>query len=111
MKLDGTSFQVTAAAEDGVVSHDTRLTFVQRGSRVVGRYAGGSIRRGYLVGEFVGGTLQFRYAQVETGGEVHGGRSTCSIETLSDGRLRLREHFVWETRLGHGTNVFDQLAS
>ena len=108
MSLDGTSFQVSSTAAVGVVSSDTRLTFVQRGSRVLGRYSGGSIQRGCLVGTFIRDTLRFRYAQTETTGHVHGGRSTCHFEVLQDGRLRLHEHFVWETRLGQGTNVFDQ---
>jgi hypothetical protein len=108
MQLDGTSFQVTSTAARGVVSHDTRLDFVQRGSRVLGRYAGGSIRRGYLVGSLDGKTLRFRYAQTEASGHVHGGRSVCHLEIRPGGRLRLHEHFVWETRPGRGVNVFDQ---
>jgi hypothetical protein len=108
MNLDGSSFQVSTTAALGVVSTDTRLTFVQRGARVLGRYFGGSIQRGYLVGSVSKDTLQFRYAQTETTGHVHGGRSTCNVEVLQDGRLRLYEHFVWETRFGQGTNVFDQ---
>jgi len=110
MRLDNTSFQVSSTAAVGVVSADTRLDFVQRGSRVLGRYYGGSIQRGYLVGTLVRGTLRFRYAQTETTGHVHGGRSTCDLEVLQDGRLRLHEHFIWETRSGQGTNVFDQIA-
>jgi hypothetical protein len=110
MTLDGTSFQVSSTAEAGVVGLDTRLDFVQRGSKVLGRYYGGSIRRGYLVGSLVGGILRFRYAQTEATGHVHGGRSTCHFTPLPGGRLRLHEAFVWETRLGQGTNVFDQVA-
>jgi hypothetical protein len=108
--LDGTSFQVSSAADDGVVSCDTHLDFVQRGSRVLGRYSGGSIQRGYLVGTLAGSVLRFRYTQTEATGHVHGGRSICDLEIRQGGRLRLREHFVWETRPGRGTNVFDQSA-
>ena len=108
MNLDGTSFQVSATATEGVVSRETRLRFVQRGARVLGRYHGGTIRRGYLVGELQGRRLRFRYAQIEASGHVHGGRSVCEFERTDAGRLRLLEHFHWETRAGSGTNVFEQ---
>lgn len=75
-----------------------------------GRYQGGTVRRGYLVGTLLGAVLHFRYAQVEVAGHVHGGRSICDIERRSDGLLRLHEHFTWETRAGSGTNRFDQVA-
>lgn len=109
MNLDGTSFEVSATATEGVISRDTRLRFVQRGTRVLGRYQGGTIRRGYLVGEIQGRRLRFSYAQVEASGHVHGGRSVCEFEGADAGRLRLVEHFHWETRGGRGTNVFEQV--
>jgi hypothetical protein len=109
MNLDGLSFQVKATAAVGVVSSDTRLRLVQRGTRVLGRYEGGSIERGCLVGTLSGHTLSFRYAQREIAGGIHGGRSLCTLELLRDGRLRLHEHFTWETREGTGTNVFEQV--
>ena len=109
MNLNGLSFQVSTTAIAGVVSSDTRLAFLQRGSRILGRYHGGTIRRGYLVGSVEGNTMRFRYSQRETSGGTHGGRSVCVLEFLSDGRLRIREHFTWKTREGAGVNIFDQI--
>lgn len=110
MNLDGLSFQVHSTASVGVVSTETRLHLIQRGSRVFGRYEGGSIVRGCLVGQVSGYELIFRYAQREREGGIHGGRSTCALEVLSDGRLRIHEHFTWKTRGGAGTNVFEQVS-
>ena len=109
MNLDGLSFQVSATATAGVVSSDTRLALVQRGSQIFGRYRGGSIQRGCLVGSIVGHTMRFRFSQRETRGGIHGGHSICLLEFLSDGRLRIREHFTWKTREGAGVNVFHQV--
>lgn len=109
MNLDGTSFEVSATGTEGVVSRDTHLRFMQRGARVLGRYQGGTIRRGCLVGDIEGRSLRFSYAQVEASGHVHGGRSVCEFERTEAGRLRLLEHFHWETRSGSGTNVFEQV--
>jgi hypothetical protein len=109
MTLDGLVMYVSSTAEQGVVGSDTRLHFRQTGSRVRGRYAGGSVVRGCLAGRFTGSELVFRYAQVETSGEIHGGRSRCEVERRPDGRIRILEHFTWRTRSGSGTNVFDEL--
>ncbi len=120
--LDNVVMRVTATAANGVVDANTSVSFRQRGSRVVGRYCGGRVRRGWLVGAISGSRLTFRYAQAEStgaiaGGEsviagggsvIHAGRSACEIEALADGRLRLLEHFRWSTRAGGGTNIFEQ---
>ena len=98
--LDGTTFQVSATASQGVVSSETTLALTQRGARVLGRYSGGSIKRGCLVGAVDGSTMVFRYAQREAAGGIHGGHSACKVLQLADGRLRLEEHFTWDTRPG-----------
>jgi len=107
--LDGLTMFVSSTAEDGVVSCETHLHFVQRGWRVAGRYAGGRVARGCLVGRWVGDALHFRYAQREDGRTIHAGHSECHVRELPDGRLRLIEQFAWDTRPGSGVNVFDEL--
>ena len=107
--LDGRTMFVSTTAADGVVSAETRLHFAQRGRRVVARYAGGRVLRGWLVGRWDGDILRFRYAQREESSTIHGGQSVCVVEERADGRLRLIEHFTWSTRSGSGANVFDEL--
>ena len=109
MDLDGLTMQVGATAANGVVGSGTLLHFTQKGSRVLARYSGGSIKRGCLVGELVAGKLHFRYTQLEGSGEFHGGNSVCDLSTLPDGRTRIVEHFTWRTREGSGDNVFDEV--
>lgn len=99
---------VSSTANNLVVDASTRLAFIQRGERVLGRYHGGRVRRGYLVGAISGSVLTFRYAQTEETGEVHAGTSRCDVLRLPSGRLRIVEHFVWKTRTGSGTNAFDE---
>lgn len=106
MNLDGRSFRVSSTAHVGVVSSDTVLEFRQLGDRVFGRYSGGTIARGVLVGRVAGESLAFRYAQRERDGSIHGGHSACDVERDEYGRLTIVEHFTWETRVGSGTNVF-----
>jgi hypothetical protein len=99
---------VSSTADQGVVGADTRIRFVQKGSRVLGRYAGGAVRRGCLVGTLSEGVLGFRFAQLEASGELHAGRSQCEVLEIATGRLRIVEHFRWTTRDGQGVNVFDE---
>ena len=108
LNLDGLEMYVSSTAESGVVGLATRLRLTQRGSRVVGKYQGGSVLRGCLVGAVNGDRLTFRYLQLETPHAFHAGSSVCEIQERPDGRIRLIEHFVWRTRNGSGTNVFDE---
>jgi hypothetical protein len=47
--------------------------------------------------------------QTEDWRTMHAGRSECDAQRLSDGRLRLVEHFAWSIRRGSGFNVFDEV--
>lgn len=107
--LHGVVMYVSSTGEEGVVGRETRLRFQQKGARVLGRYSGGAVRRGFLAGNLSGSQLIFRYAQVEASGEVHGGRSICEVERGRDGGVRIVEHFTWRTRNGSGTNVFEEI--
>jgi len=109
MNLDGRVLSVSATASRGVVDSNTLLRLRQQGDRVLGRYGGGSVLRGCLVGRIEGHRLVFRYAQVEGSGEIHGGTSVCEVLYQADGRARIVEHFTWRTREGSGTNVFDEV--
>jgi hypothetical protein len=43
-------------------------------------------------------------------GQVHGGRSVAEMSSLPDGRIRMLEHFQWESRAGSGTNVLEEVS-
>ena len=109
VSLDGVTMFVSSTAAAGVVGADTRLHFVQKGSRVAARYAGGNVARGWLIGTISGSQLVFRYVQREGPGPIHSGHSVCFVERRIDGRIRIVENFTWTSRPGSGTNVFDEL--
>lgn len=111
VNLDGRTMYVSSTDVLGVVGSGTQLRFLQSGSRVLGKYAGGRIRRGYLVGRIAGAKLDWSYLQWEESGQLHGGTSICDLVEQSDGRIRIVEHFQWQSRPGGGVNVFDELAA
>ena len=98
---------VIKTAQNGVVNHKTIFRFEQKGDRVIGRYAGGKVKRGVLVGTVKGMKLSFSYAQQHDDNQVAGGESLCDIQFLDNGSLRLIERFSWEQ--GRGENVFAEV--
>jgi hypothetical protein len=85
--LDGLRMQTVATALAGEVDGNTVFLFGQRGNTVWARYAGGALELGYLVGSVTSGRLTL----------------------LPDGRVRMLEHFHWESREGSGTNVLEEV--
>ena len=106
--LDGARMWVVSTDAAGEVNRETTFEFTQTGQVVSARYTGGAIRLGYLVGVRDSERIEFRYAQVDDAGRVDGGHSTAELTLLEDGRYRLVEHFEWESRVGRGTNVFEE---
>jgi hypothetical protein len=107
--LDGVRMRAVGTDEAGQVDSRTLFLFSQRGRTVSARYSGGAVELGFLVGRVTADRLMFRYCQVDDRGKVHGGRSDCEVGRLPDGRIRLREHFRWESREGGGTNILEQV--
>lgn len=109
INLDGAVMYVSTTDDRGVVDAKTRLYFIQKGSRVFARYAGGRVKRGCIIGVISESELVFRYTQLEDSGEIHSGRSTCEVQWSEEAGLRVIEHFTWSTRNGSGTNVFAEV--
>ena len=106
--MDGRVLRSITAVEGGQVTPDTEFRFRQSGDLLWGRYSGGGIRLGFLVGTSDGQTLRFRYTQVDGSGETATGSSVDRIEALPDGRVRLHETWAWDSRDGSGTSVLEE---
>ncbi len=109
ISLDGIKLRVVSTAEGGEVNSETVFEFTQDGSVVSARYAGGKVQLGYLVGIMAAEGLRFRYAQIDKAGRLDGGHSICEIERTAEGRIKLAEHFKWDSREGSGTNLYEEI--
>ena len=107
--LSGVRMSPVVADATGAVSSTTTMIFEQDGDLVSARYRGGGILDGYLIGHLSAESVRFRYIQAQDDGRLDVGMSNGRIDRLPDGRLRLIEHFEWQTRPGSGTNVFEEL--
>lgn len=110
-QFDGLELRVVSTDAEGEVGDGTRLTFQQVGQIASARYEGGNVGLGYLVGVVGGERLECRYVQVGTHGRVDAGHSTWERRTRPDGVVEVTERFTWDTRLGSGTNKYEQLVA
>ena len=82
--------------------HTVVADYHERQDLVWAEFSGGEVRRGSLAGTSdADGVLQFAYCMVLTSGESITGICRSIPQLLSDGRIRLTEH--WE-RFGAGAS-------
>jgi hypothetical protein len=108
VSLAGVKMCVVATATTGVVGRETIFDFHQENRVVTASYRGGKILAGYLAGVWTGPLLHFRYVQVTVDQVVQSGSSNATVARTPSGKLRLEEHFQWETG-GTGTNIFEEI--
>lgn len=85
--------------DDGDANQDTVFSYDQDGDIVFGRYEGGRIRHGQILGRILNDNridLVWQYLNVD--GRLVAGTCVSTPEILSDGRYRLHEK--WQTTLG-----------
>lgn len=107
--LDGVTMNVVKTDANGVVNNETIFQFRQSGNVVTASYRGGGIVEGRLVGHANAEQFAFRYAQIDSDGNLDGGASEGVLSRLGDGRLRMVERFSWGSRAGGGENIFEEI--
>ena len=107
--LEGTRFRVAAMGEQGEASAETVFEYHQDGDLIWATYEGGAVRLGFLVGTRDADKLDFRYSQLNESGETASGHCSTTISVLPDGRLRLNESWVWESKPGSGVSAVEEL--
>ena len=105
--LEGRS--LVGVSNTGDVDSATVFRYHEDGGAVWAEYAGGAVRRGYLVGTRDADRLDFRYVHLDTDGVTASGHCTSRVELLADGRVRLHETWSWESRDGAGESVVEEL--
>ena len=107
--LEGRRFRVSEMATEGEATSETVFEYREEDDLVWARYAGGTVRLGYLVGTRDGDTLDFRYTQLNTSGETSNGRCRTQMSLLPDGRVRLDDEWAWESKPGAGRSVHEEV--
>ena len=96
INYDKRTFRSITNSANGEVSAATVFHYHQSGDIVWATYSGGAIRFGTLIATVdATGCLDMRYQHVNERGELMTGQCHSSPTILTDGRLRMREHWKW----------------
>ena len=110
MNLDNIKMNVIETAKNGVVNELTIFTFTQIDNFVSAKYSGGQIHQGFLVGKLFKEKLNFSYCQIQKDGVIDNGQSECDVIMGENKKIRLVEHFKWNSKNGDtGVNIFQEL--
>ncbi len=109
VSLDGRTLVGVENDAAGDVGPDTVFEFEQDGSRLSGTYSGGSVVEGHLLGTIEGNRWDIRYVQLTADGETATGHSVGVVSRLEDGRVRVEDEWEWESKLGSGTSVHEEI--
>ena len=93
--LHNKCFRSAENSQNGEVSEETLFFYFQDGEMVWASYAGGHIRKGFLIGTIKGDTLQFTYQHLTTGLDSRTGKCETVIKEDEKGRLILHESWQW----------------
>jgi len=108
---DGRKFSPSSSSSNSDASDETLFSYHQDGRMVWAEYSGGRILRGQLLGTAEReGDLEFSYEHLTRNYVLRTGRCRSVPETLSDGRLRLREKWSWTNGdCTSGESVLDEI--
>ncbi len=109
INYDGRVFRPVSNV-NGEVGAETVFVYRQQGRIGTATYSGGSVQLGQLIGLVADdGSIDLRYHQVNTAGELRTGVCRTTPEALPDGRLRLHEEWYWTSGDGSaGTSVLEE---
>ena len=96
MNYNNRKFRVLKNSSNGETNGDIIFIYKQKGSILSCEYEGGDIVKGHLLGkvdEF--GTINMRYHQINTEGELRTGLCTSTPKVQNNGKIRLFEEWEW----------------
>jgi hypothetical protein len=111
INYDGKIFIPLKNSDNGQVSQQTVFYYRQKANVVTGEYSGGEIVSGHLIALVQNdGSLDMRYHHIDVRGELKTGKCLSVPEALSDGRIRLHEHWQWTcSDLTTGSSVIEEI--
>lgn len=104
-------FRSISNTENGQVSTATTFEYKQEDELVTAIYAGGSIRKGQLVGLVnADGAIEMRYHHVDTNGVLMTGKCHSVPEILPTGKIRLHETWQWTSGdFSQGKSIIEEI--
>jgi hypothetical protein len=112
MNYDGKNFRVVSNSENGETSNETIFEYKQKDNILTSEYSGGkNVKLGHLIGIVSeDGMIDMRYHQVNLKDEIMTGICNSTPEVLSNGKIRLHEHWQWTSGdKSKGNSILEEL--
>jgi hypothetical protein len=111
INYNGKKFKPVSNTTNGETSEETVFYYTQEGNILTSDYSGGKIVKGQLIAIVdEDGNLDMRYHQVNTNGELMTGTCKSTPEILTNGKIRLHEHWQWTSGdLSKGKSVIEEI--
>nr|WP_299071849.1 n-acetylglutamate synthase [uncultured Allomuricauda sp.] len=111
MNYDKKRFRPVQNTENGETSAETIFEYRQSGNILTAEYEGGQIKKGHLIGLVSDdGTIEMRYHQVNTKGELMTGICFSKPKIMENGKIRLYETWEWTSGdKSKGTSILEEL--
>ena len=105
------SFSPISSSENSETTSETIFIYKQNGNILTSTYKGGQILKGHLIGLVsTDGTINMRYHQINTKGELMTGICTSKPEFDSRGKIKLFESWEWTSGdKSKGTSVLEEI--
>ena len=96
INYDGRKFRAVSNTPNGQVSSETIFYYYQEGNILSGKYNGGVIKEGTLLGRVnEDNSLFFVYHHIDMQGELKSGYCKSIPEIMNDDKIRLHEKWEW----------------
>ena len=104
-------FQILSSSENGEISNSMVFHYKQEGNILSSSYTDTSILKGHLLGTVEeDGTIQMKYHQINSKGELMTGECTSTPEILENGKIRLHEKWKWTSGdFSEGSSTLEEI--
>lgn len=111
MNYHNKQFKALSNSDNGEIEEGLIFTYQQSGNILTCDYSGGQIVAGHLIGLVAGdGSIEMRYHQVNTKGELMTGICSSVPEVLDIGKIRLYETWSWTSGdLSKGQSILEEV--
>lgn len=111
MNYNNKTFRPVSNSDNGETSAETLFKYKQKDKILTSTYSGGQIVEGHLIGLVASdGTIEMRYHQVNTKGELMTGSCVSKPEIMDNGKIRLYETWQWTSGdKSNGNSILEEV--
>lgn len=111
MNYNNKKFRPVINSENGETTKKTLFEYKQTGNILSSEYEGGQIVKGHLIGLVdKTGTIEMRYHQINSKGELMTGICQSKPEIMPNGKIRLHETWQWTSGdKSNGTSILEEV--